>query len=118
MRKIDIQFPSFIIFSWSLLSQLNKDSLNALIFNTKKSQVNSLYMTSLCVMTKPRPGPITNWKISAILLLPQSATWPWGQHDSGYQALMGAPDNIMFTVITASHYRELSSAQPCILQRA
>ena len=33
-----------------------------------------------------------------------------GQHDSGYPALMGAPDNITVTVITARHYYELFSA--------
>ena len=33
-----------------------------------------------------------------------------GQHDSGYLALMGAPDNITVTVTTARHYYELFSA--------
>ena len=33
-----------------------------------------------------------------------------GQHDSGYPALMGAPDNITVTVTTARHYYELFSA--------
>ena len=27
-----------------------------------------------------------------------------GQHDSGYPAVMGAPDNITVTVTTARHY--------------
>ena len=34
----------------------------------------------------------------------------WGQHDSGYPALMGAPDNITVTVTTARHYYELFSS--------
>ena len=33
-----------------------------------------------------------------------------GQHDSGYQALMGAPENITIIVTTARHYHELFSA--------
>ena len=33
-----------------------------------------------------------------------------GQHDGGYQALMGAPENITVTVTTASHYYERFSA--------
>ena len=33
-----------------------------------------------------------------------------GQHDSDYQALMVAPDNIVVTFSTAMHYYGLSSA--------
>ena len=36
--------------------------------------------------------------------------WGWEQHDSGYQALMGAPDNITVTVTAVRHYYELFSA--------
>ena len=62
-------------------------------------------------------GKIPNfWKIKNCRIrtvnfpvIDELAKQAWGQHESGYQALIGAPDNITVIFTTAKHHSELFS---------